>query len=169
MNLTVRVCDNGCGETVEILVVCAVTELRSTEDDVILPVDVVCKLKVTPCTVSASCADVSVVRGEWFGIPKVVTEEGTTEDVCSVPVTNVEFCVSGGDGDEVCDVKVEVDSVVNGEDNPEEVDKSVVGIGVCVIGCDVGNDEVVKIVTNMMSDAFLAFFYIFTNVYYNYA
>jgi len=62
-----------------------------------------------------------------------------------VPVTNVEFCVSGGDVDEVWDVKVEVDSVVNGEDNPEEVDKSVVGIEVCVTGRDVNDNDVVRI------------------------
>ena len=49
---------------------------------------------------------------------EAVTGEDPPEDVCSVPVTNVEFCVSGSDVDEVCDVKVEVDSVVNGEDSP---------------------------------------------------
>jgi len=145
------------------------TDLHAAEYDMILPAEVVCKLKATQCTSKVSSGGASVLSGEGSETPKVVAGEDTPEDVCSVPVTNVEFCVSGGDGDEVCDVKVEVDSVVNGEDNPEEVDKSVVGIGVCVIGCDVGNDEVVKIVTNMMSDAFLAFFYIFTNVYYNYA
>ena len=62
-----------------------------------------------------------------------------------MPVTNVEFCVSGGDVDEVWDVKVEVDSVVNGKDNPEEVNKSVVGIEVCVTGRDVNDNDVVRI------------------------
>ena len=132
VNLTVRVCDNGCGETAEMPVVCAVTELRSAEYDVILPADVVCKLKATPCTVSASCADVSVVSGELFGIPKVVKEEGTPEEV-DESVAGVEFCETGCDMSEVCDVKVEGDSVVT-----EEVD-NVFGTEVQVKGCSVVN------------------------------
>jgi len=105
VNLTVRVNENGCAEAVEIPLVCAVTELRSADVDMILPADVVCKLKATPRTVSASCADVSVVSGEGSEIPKVVTEEGT----------------------------------------PEEVDESVAGVEVCVTGCDVNGENVVKI------------------------
>ena len=39
-------------------------------------------------------------------------------------------------------MKVEVDSVVNGEDTPEEVDKSIVGVVVCVTECECDvNDE----------------------------
>ena len=73
VNLKVRVSDKDCDEVTEVSLVCAVTDLHAAEYDVILPVDVVCKLKATPSTVSASCADVSAVSGEGFETPKVVT------------------------------------------------------------------------------------------------
>ena len=138
-------CGDERGETVEIPLVCAVTELRSVEYDVILPADVVCELKATQCTSKGSSGNASVGSGDGSENPKVVTGEDIPEDVCSVPVTNVEFFVSGGDVNEGFDVKVEVDSEVNREDNPEDVDKSVVGIEVCVTGRDVNDNDVVRI------------------------
>ena len=106
VNLKVRVCDDDCDEAVRISLVCAVTELRSVEYDVILPADVVGKLKATPRTVSASCADVSVVSDEGYETPKVDTEKGIPEEV-DKSVTGAEFCESGNDVNEVCDVNVE--------------------------------------------------------------
>ena len=136
MNLKVRVsdkdCDNGGGEAVEIPLVCAVSDLSAAEYDMILPADVVYKLKATPCTVSASCADVSVVSGEGSEIPMVGTEEGTLEEVDEL-VASVEFCETGCNVSEGCDVKVEGDSVVT-----EEVNK-VFGTQVQVKGCSVVN------------------------------
>ena len=81
---------------------------------------------------SASCADVSVVSDEGYETPKVDTEEGIPEEV-DKSVTGAKFCESGGDVDEVCDVKVEVGSVVTGEDLPEDAcSMPVTGIEVCV-------------------------------------
>ena len=105
VNLTVRVCDNGCGESVQIPLVCAVTDLSSSEYDVILQTDVVSKLKAAPVIVDVFCYDASVVSGDGSETPKVVT----------------------------------------GEDTPEEVDKSVVGVEVCTTGRDVKDNDVVKI------------------------
>jgi len=81
MNLKVRVSDKNCDEVAEISLVCAVTDLSATEYDVILPADVACKLKATLVTVDVSCCGASVVSGEWFETPKVVTVEGTPEEV----------------------------------------------------------------------------------------
>ena len=77
VNLTVRLFGNDCVEAVEIPLVCAVTDLHAAEYDMILPADVVCKLKATPGTMNASCADVSIVSGDGSKTPKVVTKEGT--------------------------------------------------------------------------------------------
>ena len=90
-------CDDGCGETVEMPLVCAVTELRSAEYDVILPVDVVCKLKATPVTVGMPCSDESEVCDVNVEGDSVVTEEDTLEKVDEVSVTRVEVCVTGRD------------------------------------------------------------------------
>ena len=60
VNLTVRVCDNDCDEMLEVSLVCAVTDLHAAEYGIILPTDVVYKLKATTVTVNASCDDVSV-------------------------------------------------------------------------------------------------------------
>ena len=105
VKVAVRVCGDERVEAVEIPLVCAVTDVSSSEYDVILPTDVVSKLKAAPVTVDVSCCDASVVSGEGSETPKVVT----------------------------------------GEDTPEEVDKSVVGVEVCTTGRDVKDNDVVKI------------------------
>ena len=97
---------------------CAVTELRSVEYDVILPADVVCKLKATQGMASVSLCKAS--------------------DVCDE---------SGSDVNEVCDVNVEggTPEAVTGEDPPEDVcSMPVTGIEVCVTECDVNSENVAE-------------------------
>ena len=91
VNVTLRVCDNECDEAVEIPLVCAVTELRSAEYDMILPADVVCKLRATPVPVSVSCCNASDGCDERYGTPKVVVEEGIPMKV-DKSVSGVEVC-----------------------------------------------------------------------------
>ena len=98
--LTVRVNENGGDKVAEVSLVCAVTDLNANEFDVILPADVVCKLRATPVPVSVSCCNASDVCDERYETPKVVveesiTEENTLEKVDEVSVTCVEVCVMG--------------------------------------------------------------------------
>ena len=58
VNLIVRLCGNDCDEAVEMRLVCAATDLHAAEYDMILPAEIVCKLKAIPGTMNASCADV---------------------------------------------------------------------------------------------------------------
>ena len=80
-----------------------------------------------------SSGGASVVSGDGSENPKVVTGEDTPGDAGSEPVTNVEFGVSCCNVSEVCDVKVERDSVVTEEGN------KVFGTQVQVKGCSVVN------------------------------
>ena len=107
VNVAVRVRDNECAEVGEISLVCAVTDLYAVEYDMILPADVVYKLKAIPVTSKVSCCDASVVTGERSEIPKVVTEEGTPEEV-NESVAGVEVCVTGRDVKDV----VRIDDVL---------------------------------------------------------
>ena len=111
VNLKVRVsdkdCDNGGGEAVEIPLVCAVSDLSAAEYDMILPADVVYKLKAIPVTSKVSCCDASGVCDEGPEIPNEVTGEDTQEKVDEVSVDCEEVCGTRCRVKDECDVRID--------------------------------------------------------------
>jgi len=98
VNLKGRVSDKNCDEVAEVSLVCAVTELSSNEYDVILPIDVVSKLKATPVTVDVSCCDVRGVYDDGCDMKSetdnVVTGKDKLEEVDEGSVASVKVCVT---------------------------------------------------------------------------
>ena len=89
VNLTVGLRDAE-RDVCEIPIVCAVTDLRAAEYDVILPADVVRELQATSVAVNVSSGDVNAVCevGTETNDPEV--EYNAPEDVDSLPVREVE-------------------------------------------------------------------------------
>jgi len=90
VSMTVCLRDAERDDVCEIPIVCAVTDLRAAEYDVILPADVVRELQASSVAVNVSSCDVSAVCdvGTENNDPEV--EYNAPEDVDSLPVSEVE-------------------------------------------------------------------------------
>jgi len=90
VNRTVCLRDAERDDVCEIPIVCAVTDLRAAEYDVILPADVVRELQATSVAVNVSSCDVIAVCdvGTEANDPEV--EHSAPEDVDSLPMSEVE-------------------------------------------------------------------------------
>jgi len=88
VNLSVRLRGDACGcdVTREIPLVCAVTELDTTDYDVILPADVVRELQVNDASVSTLSCDTEDVRSTAEGEP--TDNAADAENVVSVDKTH---------------------------------------------------------------------------------
>jgi len=90
VNMTVCLRDAERDDVCEIPILCAVTDLRAAEYDVILPADVVRELQATYVAVNASSCDVNAVCdvGTEANDPEV--QHCAPEDLDSLPVSEVE-------------------------------------------------------------------------------
>ena len=90
VNMTVCLRDAERGDVCEIPIVCAVTDLRAAEYDVILPADVVRELQASSVAVNVSSCDVNAVCDVGTKTTDPEVEYNAPEDVDKLPVSEVE-------------------------------------------------------------------------------
>jgi len=90
VNMTVCLRDAERGDVCEIPIVCAVTDLRTAEYDVILPADVVRELQASSVAVNMSSCDVNAVCDVGTETSDPEVEYSAPEDVDSLPISEVE-------------------------------------------------------------------------------